>query len=48
MIDTLKTTSTGIGGFWLSMWTVLPDIVSLAVGIATLTYMIIKIKKELK
>ena len=48
MIDTLKTTTTGIGGFWLSMWNILPDIVSLAVGIATLTYMIIKIKKELK
>ena len=48
MIDTLKTTSTGIGGFWLSMWNVLPDIVSLAVGLTTLAYMIIKITKELK
>ena len=47
MIDTLKTTCTGVGGFWLSMWQVLPDIVSLAVGLTTLAYMIIKLKKEL-
>ena len=47
MIDTLKTTSAGVGGFWLSMWQALPDIVSLAVGLATLVYMVIKINKEL-
>ena len=47
MIDTLKTTSTGVGGFWLSMWQILPDVVSLAVGLATLIYMVIKINKEL-
>ena len=47
MIDTLKTTGAGIGGFWLSMWQALPDIVSLAVGLATLVYMVIKINKEL-
>ena len=48
MLDTLRTAGTGIGGFWLSMWNVLPDIVSLAVGLTTLTYMIIKLKKELR
>jgi hypothetical protein len=48
MIDTLKTTGAGIGGFWLSLWGWLPEIVSLFVGIATLVYLIIKIRKELK
>lgn len=47
MVDTLKTTTAGISGFWLSMWTALPDIVSLAVGFATLIYLILKIKKEI-
>ena len=48
MTDTLKTSFAGMGGFWLSMWSALPEIVSLAVGLATLTYLIIKIRKELK
>ena len=48
MIDTLKTTSAGLGGFWLSLWSWLPEVVSLAVGIATLVYLITKIRKELK
>ena len=47
-IDTLKTTGAGIGGWWLSISGWLPGVVSLCVGIATLTYLIIKIKKELK
>ena len=48
MIDTVKTTAAGMGGFWLSMWNALPDIISLAVGVATLVYLVIKIKKETK
>ena len=48
IIDTIKTTTYGVGGFWLSLWSWLPQIVSLGVGIATLVYLIIKIKKELK
>ena len=48
MIDTLKTTGTGMGGWWLSISGWLPEVVSLSVGIATLVYLIIKIKKELK
>ena len=48
MIDTLKTTGAGIGGFWLSLWDWLPEVVSLFVGIATLVYLTIKIVKELK
>ena len=48
IIDTLKTTGTGLGGWWLSISGWLPGVVSLLVGMATLTYLIIKIKKELK
>jgi hypothetical protein len=48
MIDTLKTTGAGLGGFWISLWEWLPEVVSLAVGIATLVYLIVKIRKELK
>ena len=46
--DTLKTAGTGMGGYWLSISGWLPEVVSLLVGIATLTYLIIKIYKELK
>jgi len=48
MIDTLKTTGTGMGGWWLSISGWLPGVVSLCVGVATLVYLIIKIRKELK
>ena len=48
MIDTLKTTSAGIAGAWISLWAWLPELVSLSVGIATLIYLVIKIVKELK
>ena len=47
MIDTLKTTGAGMGGWWLSISGWLPEMISLGVGIATLIYLIIKIKKEL-
>ena len=48
MEETLKTTGAGLGGFWLSLWGWLPEVVSLSVGIATLVYLIVKIRKELK
>jgi hypothetical protein len=48
MIDTLKTEGIGIGGWWLSISGWLPELVSLAVGVATLVYLIVKIRKELK
>ena len=48
IVDTLKTTGTGVGGWWLSISGWLPEVVSLCVGIATLVYLIVKIKKELK
>jgi hypothetical protein len=47
MIDTVKTTVAGMGGFYVSMMDWLPDMISMAVGIATLIYLILKIKKEL-
>tara|TARA_R100000808_G_C2072095_1_gene99208 strand:+ start:499 stop:660 length:162 start_codon:yes stop_codon:yes gene_type:complete len=46
--DTLKTSGIGMGGWWLSVSGWLPEVVSLLVGIATLVYLVIKIKKELK
>ena len=48
MLDTLRTTGMGVGGFWLSLWGMLPEMVSICVGIATLLYLSIKISKELK
>ena len=48
MVDTLRTEGIGISGWWLSVSGWLPGLVSLMVGIATLLYLIIKIKKELK
>ena len=48
MEETLKTTGAGRGGCWLSLWSWLPEVVSLAVGIATLVYLITKIRKELR
>ena len=46
-IDTLKTSGIGMGGWWLSISGWLPEVISLLVGIATLVYLVIKIKKEL-
>ena len=46
-MDTLKTEGIGISGWWLSISGWLPEIVSLGVGVATLVYLIIKIRKEL-
>ena len=48
MLDTLKTTGAGMGGWWLSINGWLPGAVSLGVGVATLVYLIIKIRKELR
>ena len=45
--DTLKTSGVGMGGWWLSVNGWLPEVVSLSVGVATLLYLIIKIRKEL-
>ena len=47
MIDTLKTTGAGVGGVWITLWSWLPEVVSLSVGVATLIYLVIKISKEI-
>ena len=47
MVDTLKTASVGAGGFMVQFISMVPDMVKVAVGIATLIYMGIKIKNEL-
>ena len=48
IIDTLKKTGAGVGGWWVSVSGWLQEVVSLGVGIATLVYLVIKIYKELK
>ena len=48
MVDTLRTEGIGLSGWWLSISGWLPVVVSLCVGIATLVYLVVKIKKELK
>ena len=48
LLDTLKTEGVGLGGWGLSISGWLPEVVSLLVGVATLVYLIVKIKKELK
>ena len=48
MVDTLRTASAGVAATWINCFGLLPEIVSVAVGIATLVYLIIKIRKELK
>ena len=47
-IDPLKPSGVGMGGWWLSISGWFPELVSLCVGLATLAYLIIKIRKELK
>ena len=46
MIDTLKTVGAGTGAYALTIWGILPDIISMAIGIMTLVYLAVKIKKE--
>ena len=48
MIDTLKTSCAGVGGLALTFMEWLPDIVRLGIGIATLAYMVVKLRKEMK
>ena len=48
MEDTLRTTAVGFSGHFISGLHILPDLFSVLVGVATLVYLIIKIKKEMK
>ena len=47
MIDTLKTTAVGVASATAISLGILPDMVSVAVGIVTFFYFVIKIRKEL-
>jgi hypothetical protein len=47
VIDTLKVGSAGVGGFAVMCLEWLPEIVRVGVGVATLVYLVLKIKKEL-
>jgi len=46
-LDTLKTSTIGFSGWIVSITNWLPEAVSFGVALATLVYLIIKIKKEL-
>ncbi len=47
MADTLKTTAGGLGSAAIISLGVLPDIVSILVGIVTIVYFCVKIYKEI-
>ena len=47
MQDTLKTSVVGVGGSAVGFLGWFPELVSAIVGIATLVYLVIKIKNEL-
>ena len=48
MQDTLKTSLVGVGGSTIGFFNWFPELVSIIVGLTTLIYLCIKIKKELK
>ena len=48
MQDTIKTSAVGLGGSTIGFFNWFPELVSIIVGFATLIYMVIKIKNELK
>tara|TARA_Y100001963_G_scaffold68502_2_gene95472 strand:+ start:1912 stop:2085 length:174 start_codon:yes stop_codon:yes gene_type:complete len=47
LIDTLKTTTVGFTASQVTCMQILPDIISVFVGLATFVYLVIKIRKEL-
>jgi len=47
MDDTVKTSAVGVAGSALTGLGILPDIVSVAVGLLTIVYLLIKIQTEL-
>tara|TARA_Y100000593_G_scaffold78680_1_gene146222 strand:- start:637 stop:786 length:150 start_codon:yes stop_codon:yes gene_type:complete len=48
MGDTTKTALTGLGSSAIVGLGILPDVVSVIVGIVTIVYLVVKIYKELK
>lgn len=47
MLDTLKTAAVGSGSFIMQFVGMVPDMVKVGVGIATILYLAVKIKKEM-
>ena len=47
MVDTLKTAGVGAGGFGVQFMSMLPEMVRVGVGLATIVYIVIKVYKEL-
>ena len=47
MLDTLKTAAVGSGSFIMQFMGMVPDMVKVAVGLATVCYLVVKIKKEM-
>jgi len=48
LLDTLRTTTVGFSGHMVSKWEALPDMVSVAVGVTTILYLIVKIRLTIK
>ena len=48
MLDTLKTSVVGVSGTMVSWMEIIPPVLSALTAIATLVYMILKIKNEVK
>lgn len=47
LLDTIKTSSVGIATIQVTCWDILPDVISICVGVATFVYLIIKIRNEI-
>ena len=47
MVDSIKTASVGVGGFGVQFMSMLPEMVRVGVGLATMAYLIIKVYKEI-
>ena len=47
MIDSIKTAGVGAGGFGVQFMSMLPEMVRVGVGLATIVYIVIKVYKEM-
>ena len=47
MIDTLKTSCAGVGGYSLMCLEMIPSMLQIGIGLATFAYLVLKLKKEL-
>ena len=48
MLDTLKTSCAGIGGFALTFMEFIPEMLRIGIAAVKLAYMIMKLRKEMK